>query len=47
VSEKVKFLLELPEKVANLQTAGLFVMGLLLLIPEIILWSKSCLADLR
>ena len=47
VRGKVKYLYSLPEMVANLQTMGLIVLGLILLIPEIILWSRQCLADLR
>ena len=47
VRENVRFLNGLPEMVANLQTLGLMVLGLILLIPEIILWSRQCFADLR
>lgn len=47
VKDKVKYVYSLPDMVANLQTLGLFVLGLVLLIPEIILWSRNCFADLR
>ena len=47
IRDKVRFLYGLPEMVANLQTLGLLVLGLILLIPEIILWSRQCIADLR
>ena len=45
--DKVRYLYSLPTMVTYLQTLGFFALGILLLVPEIILWSKSCFADLR
>ena len=47
VRDKVRCLYGLPGMVASLQTLGLMVLGLILLIPEIILWSRQCFVDLR
>lgn len=43
IKENVRFLQELPLKVANLMALGFFAGAFVLFLPEIILWSKTCI----
>jgi hypothetical protein len=42
VVQKVRFLLNLPNNIQNLVAMIGLAVGLLLLIPEIVFWAKSC-----
>ena len=42
IVKKIRFLLNLPNNIQNLVALIGLAIGLLMLIPEIIFWSKSC-----
>ena len=42
VVQKIRFLLNLPNNIQNLVAMVGLAIGLLLLIPELVFWAKSC-----